>query len=47
VDILIFLAPAALLMGAIGLAAFLWSLRTGQYEDLEGAAHRVLIDEDD
>jgi len=46
-NLLIFLAPAALLMGAIGLAAFLWSLRAGQYEDLEGAAHRVLIDEDD
>jgi cbb3-type cytochrome oxidase maturation protein len=47
VDILIFLAPAAILMGAIGLAAFLWSLRAGQYEDLEGAAHRVLIDDED
>jgi cbb3-type cytochrome oxidase maturation protein len=46
-DILIFLAPAAIFMGAIGLAAFLWSLRAGQYEDLEGAAHRVLIDDDD
>lgn len=46
-NLLIFLAPAALLMGAIGLAAFLWSLRAGQYEDLEGAAHRVLIDDED
>lgn len=46
-DILIFLAPAAILMGAIGLVAFLWSLKAGQYEDLEGAAHRILIDEDD
>lgn len=46
-DILIFLAPAAILMGAIGLIAFLWSLRSGQYEDLEGAAHRVLIDDDE
>jgi cbb3-type cytochrome oxidase maturation protein len=45
--ILIFLAPAAILMGALGLLAFLWSLRSGQYEDLEGAAHRVLIDEDE
>jgi cbb3-type cytochrome oxidase maturation protein len=34
-------------MGAIGLVAFLWSLRSGQYEDLEGAAHRVLIDDDE
>jgi cbb3-type cytochrome oxidase maturation protein len=46
-DILIFLAPAAIFMGALGLVAFLWSLRSGQYEDLDGAAHRVLIDEDD
>lgn len=46
-NLLIFLAPAALLMGAIGLWAFLWSLRAGQYEDLEGAAHRVLIDDDE
>lgn len=46
-NLLIFLAPAALLMGAIGLAAFLWSLRAGQYDDLEGAAHRVLIDDDE
>jgi cbb3-type cytochrome oxidase maturation protein len=46
-NILIFLAPAAILMGAIGLVAFLWSLRSGQYEDLEGAAHRVLIDDDE
>lgn len=45
--ILIFLAPAAIFMGAIGLIAFLWSLRSGQYDDLEGAAHRVLIDEDE
>jgi len=46
-NILIFLAPAAIFMGAIGLAAFLWSLRSGQYEDLDGAAHRILIDEEE
>jgi cbb3-type cytochrome oxidase maturation protein len=46
-NILIFLAPAAILMGAIGLVAFLWSLRSGQYEDLQGAAHRILIDDED
>lgn len=46
-NILIFLAPAAILMGAVGLAAFLWSLRSGQYDDLEGAAHRVLIDDEE
>ena len=37
---------AALLLGLGALAAFLWSLRSGQYEDLDGAAWRILIDED-
>jgi cbb3-type cytochrome oxidase maturation protein len=45
-DIMIMLIPGALLMGAVGLLAFLWTLRSGQYEDLDGAAHRILIDED-
>jgi len=34
-------------MGLAGLAAFLWAMRNGQYEDLDGAANRILIDEDD
>jgi cbb3-type cytochrome oxidase maturation protein len=46
VTILLFLIPAALALGAIGLAAFLWSLRSGQFDDLDGAAHRILVDED-
>jgi cbb3-type cytochrome oxidase maturation protein len=33
-------------MGAVGLAAFLWSLKNGQYEDLDGAANRILLDDD-
>jgi cbb3-type cytochrome oxidase maturation protein len=44
---MIMLAPGALILGALGLAAFFWSLRSGQYEDLDGAAQRVLIDEDE
>ena len=44
---LAFLIPIALGMGALGLAAFLWSMKTGQYEDMEGAANRILIDEED
>jgi cbb3-type cytochrome oxidase maturation protein len=36
----------ALGMGLAGLAAFLWSLRHGQYEDLDGAAERILLEED-
>ena len=43
---LIFLLPIALGLGAIGLAGFLWSLRTGQFEDLDGAAFRILVDDD-
>lgn len=45
-DVLIFLIPIALLLGAIGLLAFLWSLKTGQYDDLEGAKWRILEDDD-
>ena len=42
---LLFLVPIALLMGIGALAAFLWSLRSGQYEDLEGASQRILDDD--
>lgn len=45
-NILLILIPAALVLGAIGLAAFIWSIRTGQYDDLDGAAQRILIDDD-
>ncbi|WP_422375314.1 cbb3-type cytochrome oxidase assembly protein CcoS [Roseibium sp.] len=45
-DVLIFLIPIALLLGALGLAAFLWSLKSGQYDDLEGAKWRILDDDD-
>jgi len=41
------LIPIALGMGLAGLAAFLWSMHAGQYDDMEGAAHRILIDEED
>jgi cbb3-type cytochrome oxidase maturation protein len=44
--ILLYLVPIALCLGFVGLVAFLWSLRTGQYDDLEGAASRVLWDDD-
>ncbi|WP_274628228.1 cbb3-type cytochrome oxidase assembly protein CcoS [Arvimicrobium flavum] len=42
---LIYLMPVALFLGGASLAAFLWSLRSGQYEDLDGAAVRVLADD--
>ncbi|APF36484.1 cbb3-type cytochrome oxidase assembly protein CcoS [Chelatococcus daeguensis] len=41
-----YLIPLSLGLGFVGLAVFLWSLRGGQYEDLDGAAERVLDDED-
>ena len=43
---LLFLIPVALGLGRFGLAAFVWALRSGQFEDPDGAAARILIDED-
>ena len=43
---LAWLIPCALLLGLLGLAAFLWSLNTGQFEDLDGAGWRALQDEE-
>ncbi|QJB70497.1 cbb3-type cytochrome oxidase assembly protein CcoS [Parasphingorhabdus halotolerans] len=40
------LIPAALFMGLCGLAFFFWAMRNDQFEDLDGAAQRVLIDEE-
>lgn len=45
--ILLYLIPVALLLGLAGLVAFLWALRSGQFEDLDGAANRILFDDDD
>jgi cbb3-type cytochrome oxidase maturation protein len=44
--VLLFLIPLALLLGLGALAAFMWSLKSGQFDDLDGAAHRVLMDDD-
>ncbi|WP_027040363.1 cbb3-type cytochrome oxidase assembly protein CcoS [Mesorhizobium ciceri] len=44
---LAYLIPVALLLGGLGLSGFLWALKSGQYEDLDGAAERILIDQDD
>jgi cbb3-type cytochrome oxidase maturation protein len=40
------LIPAALLLGLGGLVAFLWTVKSGQYDDLEGAAARILIEDE-
>jgi cbb3-type cytochrome oxidase maturation protein len=45
-NVLVYLVPMALGLGLTGLFAFLWSLRSGQYDDLDGAALRVLNDDD-
>ena len=42
---LLYLIPIALVLGLLGLGAFLWTLRNGQYDDLDGAAERILYDE--
>lgn len=44
---LLYLIPVALFLGLLGLAAFIWTLKSGQYDDLEGAAERILHDDDD
>jgi cbb3-type cytochrome oxidase maturation protein len=46
-EILGMLIPAALGLGLIGLIAFLWALRSGQFDDMDGAALRILIDDEE
>jgi cbb3-type cytochrome oxidase maturation protein len=46
VNALVLLIPIALLMGLAGLVAFFWAMRSGQYDDMDGAAQRILIDEE-
>lgn len=43
---LLLLIPVALVLGGLGLAAFIWALRSGQFDDLDGAANRILFDDD-
>lgn len=45
-NVLIYLVPMALLLGLIGLLGFMWTLKSGQYDDLDGAAVRILPDDD-
>ncbi|MGP9814049.1 cbb3-type cytochrome oxidase assembly protein CcoS [Rhodopseudomonas sp. NSM] len=45
-EVMVILVPLALMLGLLGLAAFLWSLKSGQYEDLDGAAWRAISDDD-
>jgi cbb3-type cytochrome oxidase maturation protein len=43
----LYLVPIALVLGVAGLAAFMWALGSGQYDDLDGAAQRILFDDED
>ncbi|HEX6956668.1 MAG TPA: cbb3-type cytochrome oxidase assembly protein CcoS [Ferrovibrio sp.] len=45
--ILLYLIPAALGLGLLGMAAFLWALKSGQFDDLDGAAQRIMFDDAD
>lgn len=45
-EVLIYLVPLALLLGLLGLAAFLWTLNSNQYDDLDGAAWRAISDDE-
>jgi cbb3-type cytochrome oxidase maturation protein len=45
-NVLVYLVPVALMLGLTGLIGFLWSLKSGQYDDLDGAAVRILPDDD-
>ncbi len=44
-DVLVWLIPVSLLLGGVGLLAFLWTVRTNQYDDQEGDSQRILSDE--
>ena len=44
---LLYLIPIALFLGLMGLGAFMWAMRSGQFDDLDGAAERILYDDED
>ena len=46
-EILYLLIPLAVILAGVIVWAFLWSIRSGQFDDLEGPAHRILMDEDE
>lgn len=46
-DIFYVITIAAIILGALGVWLFVWTLKSGQYDDMDGAAQRILIDDDD
>jgi cbb3-type cytochrome oxidase maturation protein len=47
VDIVYLLIPLSMVLVTVMVAAFLWAIRSGQFDDLEGPAHRILLDDDE
>jgi len=45
-NVLVYMVPLALLLGLAALFGFMWTLKNGQYDDVEGSAHRILSDDD-
>jgi len=45
-DVFLPMTVAALILGAVGVAVFFWTMNSGQYEDMDGAAERILIDDE-
>jgi cbb3-type cytochrome oxidase maturation protein len=46
VEVIYGLIPGMLLLGIIGVVVFFWAVKSGQYDDMDGAANRVIMDED-
>lgn len=46
-DVLLYLIPIALIVGGVSLGGLLWAMKSGQFEDLDGAANRILFDDDE
>jgi len=44
-DVMIYLVPLAIILGALWLGAFVWTLKSHQYDDMQGAAERILLDD--
>lgn len=45
-DVLLYMIPLALLLGGVALVAFVWAIKSGQYDDLDGDAQRILLDDE-
>ncbi len=46
-DILLYLIPIALTLGLVGLVGFMWALKNNQFDDMDGNAHRILLDDEE